>query len=230
MRTTALLLLLVGCGSTEQTRRTFPVEVVVSAPSTPLDSGWTVSELEGAMPLTELRFYEGRVLVGRRWSPVDLLVATAHAHPGHYVPGEAMAELLVPMPVDLSARAPQPWAVADAVTGSYGSARLAFGGEGVRVRGSATKAGRLVRFDTGALVLGGPLTGLRFEHELTRAPGTMRLEVDLGVLLARVDFDQAGALPDGAGVVVLDPGSVAFNGFERGVTDAGSYRFTWQDN
>ena len=229
MKHTIALLLLAGCGVTEQTRRTFPVEIVVSAPSTPLETGWTVTALEGSMPLTALRFFEGRVLVAERsWSPVDLLISTAHAHPGHYVPGEALGEVLSPAEVDLSRRTVLSWDTANAVTGSYGSAQLSFGAAGVRVRGTASKADQTIRFDTGALVLTKPLEGIRFEHELNSAPGTVQLEVDLGVLLSRIEFDKALTPPNADGVVVFDVSSVAFNGFDRGVTDSGSYRFTWQ--
>ena len=231
MRPTLVLLLLAGCGVTEQTRRTFPVEVVVTAPSTPLETGWTVTALEGSMSLTELRFFEGRVLVAQRsWSPVDLFISTAHAHPGHYVPGEARGELLAPRELDLSSRDVIAWDTANAVTGSYGSAKLTFGASGVRVRGTATKGAQTIRFDTGALALTKPLEGIRFEHEMNTAPGTVRLEVDLGVLLSRIEFDKALAPPNADGVVVFDSSSVAFNGFDRGVTDSGSYRFTWQSN
>lgn len=227
----ALCLLLAACNaSTTQTRRTFPVEVVVTAPSSPLETGWSVSDLSGSMPLTELRFFEGPVLVGRAFRPFDLLVATAHAHPGHDVAGAAMGEVLTPLELDLARRDVVAWADANAVTGTYGSATLGFGATGVRVRGTATKAGQAVTFDSGALVLTAPLSGLRFEHEMTTAPGGVRIEVDLGVLLSRIEFDQTGSLPGPDGVVTFAPTSRAANGFDRGVTDATSYRFTWLTN
>lgn len=222
------LFLLAGCDvATQQTRRTFPVEVVVTAPAVALETGWTVSSLSGSMPLSEVRFFEGRVLTAR-WSPMELLVATAHAHPGHYVPGASMAEVLVPLELDLSKRDVLPWAEANAVTGSYGSAKLGFGA--VRLRGTAVKADQTIRFDTGPLTLAAPLEGIRFEHEVDTSPGRVRLEVDLGVLLSRIEFDRHGSAAGADGVVTFDPKSVAFNGFDRGVTDSGSYRFTWQPN
>lgn len=228
MRTLFCSLLLVGCDvATQQTRRTFPVEVVVTAPSAPLETGWTVTDLTGSMPLTELRFYEGRVLA-TRWSPMELFISTAHAHPGHYVPGSSMAEVLTPLELDLSKRAVLPWGEANAVTGSYGSAKLGFGT--VRIRGTAVKADQTIRFDTGSLTLSAPLEGIRFEHEMDTSSGRVRLEVDLGVLLSRIEFDKHGSTAGADGVITFDRGSVAFNGFDRGVTDSGSYRFTWQSN
>ncbi|MBM4781407.1 MAG: hypothetical protein GQE15_27310 [Archangiaceae bacterium] len=217
MRTLLFSLLLVGCDvATQQTRRTCPVEVVVTAPTAPLETGWTVTDLTGSMPLTEVRFFEGRVLVAR-WNPMELLISTAHAHPGHYQAGASMAEVLVPLELDLSKRDVLPWADANAVTGSYGSARLGFGT--VRVRGTAVKADQTIRFDTGPLTLGKPLEGIRFEHEMDTSGGRVRLEVD-----------KHGSTAGADGVITFDPASVAFNGFDRGVTDSGSYRFTWQPN
>lgn len=231
MRASLLFLCLMACGaSTSQTRRTFPVEVVVVAPTAALETGWTVSGLSGSVALTELRFFEGQVLVARRFSPLELLVSTAHAHPGHDAPGAAMGEVLTPLDLDLSKRDVVPWGEANAVTGRYGSATLGFGPAGVRVKGVATKAGRSVHFDSGVFALTKPLGGLRFEHEMGTAPGRVRLEVDLGVLLSRIEFDQAGAGPGPDGVVTFQPNSVAFNGLDRGVTDTTSYRFTWQPN
>ncbi|MBL8922966.1 MAG: hypothetical protein JNJ54_29220 [Myxococcaceae bacterium] len=230
MRTTLLMLVcLTACGaSTTQTRRTFPVEVVVTAPTTTLESGWTLSELTGSMALTELRFFEGRVLVAKRSFLADLLLATAHAHPGHYAPGASMGEVLMPLDLDLSRRDSIAWGEANAVTGPYGSAKLGFGAGGVRVKGVATKAGQTVRFDTGAFTRAAALEGLRFEHDMDTGPGRVRLEVDLGVLLSRVEFDKAGAPAGPDGVITFAAGSAALNGFDRGVTDTSSYRFTWQ--
>lgn len=233
MKPTPLLLLmcLCACGaSTTQTRRTFPVEVLVTAPATPLETGWVVSELSGAMALSELRFFEGKVLTARRLPLLELLVATAHAHPGHYAPGASMGEVLVPLELDLSRRDVIAWADANAVTGAYGSAQLGFGAAGVRVKGVATKSGQRVPFDSGAFTRAPALEGLRFEHALDTSPGRVRLEVDLGVLLSRVEFDKAGAPAGPDGVVTFAAGSVALNGFDRGVTDTSSYRFTWQSN
>lgn len=211
--------------TTQQVRRTFPVEVRVSLPATPLESGWTVSDVSGELPLTSLRFFEGRVLVAE-WSPLSLLISTAHAHPGHYVPGESLAEVLSPTTVDLAKREPLSWDVAQAVTGSYGSAQLELGG--ARISGVASRSDQTLRFDTGSFTPRGAITAIRFEHELATDPGRMVLSIDLGVLLSRIEFDKALAAPSAEGVTRFDRASPAFNGFERGVTDTSSYRFTWQ--
>jgi hypothetical protein len=225
-----LLFTLASCGaSTEQVRRTFPLDVVVKAPTTPTDSGWTLSDVRGTASFASVRFFEGQVLVTRRTTPLDWLVSTAHAHPGHYEAGAALGELLQPLEVDLTAREPAPWGTVSAVTGRYGSVELGWA-MGVRVQGTATKGAETVRFDTGLLSPGKPLSAIPFEHTMTTAEGRVRLELDLGVMLSRVDFGKTLATPDAQGVTTLDRGSPAFNGFDRGVTDTSSYRFTWQSN
>lgn len=227
-----VVLLAASCGPVSgPVRRTFPVEVVVRAPAGPLESGWTVEALEGSMAFSELRFFEGHTHGVSRWSPLSLLVSTAWAHPGHYEPGAVVAEVLTPLELDLARREVVPWATADALTGGYGSARLGFGASGVRVTGTARRGSTVVRFDTGVVEAPPLLEGLRFEATLTAADvGRVRLEVELARLLEQVVFDEAGALPDVDGVVRFTPGSVARNGFVRGLTNAGSYRFTWLKN
>lgn len=213
--------------TTQQVRRTFPVEVRVSLPTTPLETGWTVSDVSGSIPLTGLRVYEGRVLVAD-WSPLSLLISTAHAHPGHYVPGESVAEVLAPVTLDLSTRENVRWDVANAVTASYGSAQLELGAAGVRLTGTASRNDQTLRFDTGVFTPDAAITAIPFEHEMTTEPGRLLLTVDLAVLLSRIEFDKGLAVPDAEGLTRFDRASQAFNGFERGVTDTSSYRFTWQ--
>jgi hypothetical protein len=227
VRRLLLLIAVSSCGaSTEQVRRTFPLEVVVKAPSAPTDSGWTLTDVQGTASLSSVRFFSGKVLITRR-SPLDWFISTAHAHPGHYEAGAALGEVLTPLEVDLSRTEPVEWATANAVTGSYGSAEVGWA-MGVRLRGTATKAGQVVRFDTGFLTPAKPLSAIPFEHTMTTSPGRVRLEIDLGELLSRVDFAQTLSTPDAQGVTTFDRGSPAFNGFDRGVTDTTSWRFTWQ--
>jgi len=226
-----VLPVVVSCGAiTAQTRRTFSLDVAVTVPAVALESGWTLSEVTGSGSFTSMRFFSGKVLIGARFDPLSLLISTAWAHPGHYIPGEALGEVLSPLVVDFGKRDVQPWGTANAVTGSYGSAQLTYAMTGLRLKGVATKNGKTVRFDTGLLTSSAPLEGLKFDREMDTAPGGVRLTVDLGVLLSRVEFDQSMAMPGADGVVVFDPTSPAFNGLTRGATDTGSYRLSWQSN
>lgn len=215
---------LTACGGTERTRRTFPV--VVSAKAAPLvtDSGWTVTLTSATAHLEALRFFEGKVLLSGSppwWRQV--LVSEAWAHPGHYVPGEALGELVSPLDVDLLSATPSPWGTSNAVTGDYGSAQLTFGGTGLALAGVATKGAAQVNFGA-ALAPAAGLEGIKFEHAMTRATGTVELTLDLSVILSRVDFGLVGT-----GAKPLDPASPAFNGFARGLEDTSAYLITWKE-
>lgn len=226
-----LVLFASACGATtEQTRRTFPLEVVVSAPTAALDTGWAVTNVSGQASLSSLRFFTGKVLISERFDPLSLFISTAHAHPGHYMAGDALGEVLAPITIDLSKRDPQAWGTANAVTGSYGSAQLTYAMTGFRLKGTATKGAQSVAFDTGVFTPTAPLEGLKFDHEMNAAAGTVRMTVDLGVLLSRVEFDKTNTQPNTEGVTVFDPASPAFNGLDRGVIDTGSYTLSWQSN
>ncbi len=218
------LVLLAACGGTERTRRTFPVEV--SASSAPLltDSGWAVTLTKANAHLASVRFFAGKVLLAQRspwWR--GLLIADAYAHPGHYIPGEALGELVQAADVDLLATTPTSWGTASAVTGEYGSMQLTFATGGLELEGVATKDTQRVEF-TATFTPSGTLEGIRFERVMNTAAGFVTVLLDLNVVLSRIDFAQVGtrAKP-------LDSTSPAFNGLGRGVEDTGAYVTTWKD-
>jgi hypothetical protein len=217
-------LLFCACG-TEHTRLSFPVEISGDATDLLTDSGWSVSATKATAHLSTLRFFEGKVLVAQRspwWR--SLLVSEAWAHPGHYIPGEAMAELLTPLELDLLATSPTAWGTADGITGDYGSAELGFEPLGIELEGSATKGAQTIDFAT-HFAPRHALEGLRFDREMTSAPGTVSLSISLKVIVSRMDFAQLGA-----SAKPLDDTSPAFNGFSRGVDDTSGYLITWKEN
>lgn len=239
-------LLLASCGTGEQ-RRTFPVEVTALPLVGPNERGWTV-ELESArVAMGPVRFFEGRVLLSERRAPrfdvwALLGVGTAWAHPGHYVPGDALGELLKEgVVVDLLAAEPTVLGEANAVTGSYGSMELTLprtrfeepapgerlAGESVRVEGTATgPEGQRLRF-VGRVALERPVEGIRFEKELGEEPGRVRIAVDLGKWLGRIDFGTVEAPAEGE-VAELAAGTQAHNALTRGVEDTSAYVVTWE--
>ncbi len=229
-----------GCGS-EAERRTFPVEVAATLPTGANERGWTVTLESAHVSVGPVRFFEGRVLLSRRAPRFDwysLLGGTAHAHPGHYLPGDALAEVLTTGTVDLLAGASL--GTASAVTGEYGSleltlatptaasdARGVLGGHAVRVRGTARNAdGGSVRFDA-VTDLPAPVAGVRFEKSLGMEDGRVRIAVDLGKWLSRVDFATATD-SDADGVYTFPAGSQALNALVRGVEDTTTYVVTWE--
>nr|AYM52476.1 lipoprotein [Archangium gephyra] len=235
------LSLLVGCGTGAQ-RRTFPVEMTVQPMTGPNERGWTVTPESVHVSVGTVRFYEGRVLLSSRWprfEPYALLGGTAWAHPGHYVPGDALGEVLSTTTVDLLATQPTVLGEANAVTGAYGSMELTLSpataasdiqnvlrGHTVRVRGLAVHTdGRQVRFDA-EMDLPKPIEGIRFERTLEQEAGRVRITVELARWLGRIDF--ATASSGGAGGVSTFPvGSQAMNALVRGVEDTSAYVVTW---
>lgn len=220
-----LSLSVVSCGGTARTRRTFPLVVSREAGALVTDTGWTVTLSSATVSLASARFFSGEVpAISRRWHPLDLLVSTAWAHPGHYVPGEALGELLTPLDVDLLG-GEVTWGTTDAVTGPYGSMQLTLGSAGLRLAGTATKDTQSVAFDTLGFAPPGPIEAIAFAHEMDTSAGQVRLAFDLKAIVSRMDFAQVGT-----GADPLDPASPCFNGFGRGVQDSSAYHAVWEAN
>lgn len=210
---------------TERQRREFPVEVSASTEAIVTDSGWNVTLSKGTAHLSTLRFFSGaaqHVQLSPPWWH-GLIISTAYAHPGHYVPGEALGEVLADVDVNLLASTPTEWGTADAVTGDYGSVQLGYAPAGIEVEGTATKNGQTVEFST-TFTPPAPLEGASFAHEMTTAPGRVSLQIDLKELFSRVDFSLVGS-----SAKPLDPMSPAFNGYARGVEDVSVYVTTWKE-
>ncbi|MDY7230314.1 hypothetical protein [Hyalangium rubrum] len=237
------LALLCACGTGQQ-RRTFPVEVAAQPMTGANEWGWTVTPESLHVSVGPVRFFEGRVLLSERRPRFDwyaLIGGTAWAHPGHYVAGDALGELLTPKTVDLLATEPTVLGEASAVTGSYGSMELTLSratsasdaegklqGHAVRLRGSATHTdGRQVRFEA-TVDLSKPIEGIRFERELELEPGRVRITVDLAKWLGRIDFGTVGA-PNAEEVRPFPADSQAQNAWERGVEDTSAYTVTWKE-
>ncbi len=225
-----------GCGS-ESERRTFPVEVTSLPITGANERGWTVTVDTAHLSVGPVRFFEGRALQARRFDWYSLIGGTAHAHPGHYAPGDALAEVLSTLTVDLLTGATL--GDANAVTGAYGSMELTLpaptavtdaegvlSGHGMRVRGTArNEAGATVRFDAMAN-LSNPIEGVRFEKTLGTEPGRVRIAVKLATWLGRIDFATATD-PDADGVYTFPADSQAQNALVRGVEDTTAYVVTW---
>jgi hypothetical protein len=243
LRAALALTVLTGCG-TGQERRTFPVEMAAQPMAGANEHGWTVTLTSAHVSVGPVRFFEGRVLLSRGWRSFDwytLVGGTASAHPGHYVPGDAMAEVLSTATVDLLAQAPAVLGEANAVTGDYGSLELtlpvatgasdaqgALNGHAVRVRGEAVHTdGRRVRFDA-QTDLPKPIAGIRFERELGKEQGRARITVDLAKWLGRIDFGTVG-VPDTGADQPFPASSQAMNALVRGVEDTSAYAVAWVD-
>ncbi|MBJ6764896.1 hypothetical protein JGU66_29380 [Myxococcaceae bacterium JPH2] len=236
----ALGLTSLGCGSAEE-RLTFPVEVMAVPMTGPNEKGWSVTPESLFVSMGPVRFFEGRVLISRRAPRFDwysLIGGTANAHPGHYIAGDALGEVLTTHTVDLLS-GPVVLGDANAVTGDYGSLELtltpptastdatgALTGHAVHVRGTARNAdGGSVRFDA-TVDLPKAIEGIRFERTMKKESGRVRIAVDLKTWLGRIDFATvAAAGPDGLSHFPAE--SQAQNALTRGVEDTSAYVVTW---
>jgi hypothetical protein len=228
-----LSILLAGCGSEGPTRLTFPVAVAPSAAQgLANDYGYTISLSRAALRLEALHFFSGEPLFARGPSRLERLwratfgLGVAHAHPGHYQEGEALAELFSPSTVDLLAGA----ALGDAsgVTGRYRSAGLMLGsdaaiGGSVALEGKAAKAGGAEVAFTGKLTVTEKIVGIAAGEAEVAPPIQVTLKVDLARYLQRVDF----AALTGTGTVAIPAGSQAENALGRGVANTSAYGFAW---
>lgn len=222
------------CGDGDTTGRSriqFGVEARGTRVAGTTSLGWEVTLSEAAIHLGAVRWFEGQAL-SQRTLLRRLAWGTAFAHPGHYVPGQALAESVIERVIDLAAMRATDLGLADGVSGEARSARLELtpvgsdsgqpGGlsEGsLRLRGVATRGDQSVRF------LATPT--LRYEVQGITAPGTLapggprwRVEIDPVALVDRVDFLM---LPAGDGERVAPPEGQAFNALSRAAQSAATY-------
>lgn len=216
-----LAVVALSCGGTATTRRTFPLVVSSTTGTMVTDSGWTVTLSGAHASFASARFFSGEVPVVRRFDPLGWLIPSAWAHPGHYMQGEALGELLAPVEADLLA-GDTAWGEVSGVTGEYGSLQLTLAAAGIHLAGAATKGSQSVTFDA-TFTPPSSIEGVPFAHTMDTAPGRVRVAVDLGAVVTRMDFAYVGASTS-----PLDATSPAFNGFARGVEDSSAYVTTWE--
>ncbi|MBL8912830.1 MAG: hypothetical protein JNM17_19210 [Archangium sp.] len=223
----AIALVFTACGGTERSRVSYPVTVSGGGAMVTTDSGWTVTLTRATAHLDAVRFFEGKVVLAKNVKPQwwrSLLVSTAYAHPGHYVPGEALGEFVGPLDADLLTTTPLAWGTADGLTGEQGSLQLTFATAGLEVAGTATKDTLSVPF-TASFTPAYAIEGVRSEHVVGKNELGVDVRIDLTHIFSRVDFAQVGSSAS-----PLDPMSPAFNGFGRGVIDSSAYVVTWKEN
>lgn len=226
----AFVSLSLGCAddSTGRARVRFATRARAVDASFTTSRGWSLTVTEARLSLGTLRWYEGPALFALRWWERALGVSVAQAHPGHYAPGEALADMTTPRVIPLSAT-PVELAMADGVTGAAQSAHLELrpapagdelNGASLSVRGEAVNGAQRVSF-RGALAITLNLEGVS-------APGAVdaaawELQVSVGRWLDRVDFSALTPATPGAEVVFGDD-SQASNALYRGASSVGSYR------
>lgn len=227
------------CGDDTTGRSRITVDVVVRGanPTFTTVTGWRVTLAEARIVLGPVHWYEGPALFGRSRFERVFGLSVAHAHPGHYVAGEALADVTRRRVVDLLRADGPRLDQGNGVTGLARSAAVelrpaeadladaaSLRGGTLYVRGEAARDGRTVRFDC-APVLNAVVQGIRAPGEMTGS-GRWDLTIDVGAWIDRADFSTlpAPATPDG--VVTITEGQ-PFNAVTRTAPAPSGFRFVW---
>ncbi len=211
--------------------------------------GWSITLDKAEIALGALYFFDGEPIFSFRAparSPRErlagLFIGTAHAHPGHYIAGNAVGEMLKSSSANLLADETTLGA-GSGITGLFRSARILFP-ETVEESGATSLGGNIARFE-GVARKDGKNVGFRLtaaRSDLLDADGQARVEgttispatsvagnVTLTLVIdPRKIFDQCefDGLPEGETPVDLHKESDAARNFLRGVKSGPAYVFT----
>lgn len=227
-----------ACGSdTGRARVNFDVNVVSQQLSGERNEfGYTVDLSRAELNLSRLAFFEGEPLFTRTWHQKigDLLVAQAYAHPGHYTPGEALADILVEQQFDLLSEASMRWGTGSGVTGNYASAELDLGNgvaAAVVLEGTASGPAGEIPFSA-TLDSAQEIIGLTAGFEVVQRPLEIEVLVDLNSLVERIDFGRVASEREIASArepLPLVEGTQPYNAFSRAAVGNGTYRFEMKE-
>lgn len=215
--------------------------------------GWSIVLSRAALSIGPIYYWNGApafaATTPREMTPQDdfrfFFIPSAHAHPGHYVPGDAMGQALAPSSVDL-ALGEAVLSPGEGVSGVYRSARFTFldkpvgnavdalAGHVVVLEGEGTKdtLQRTFRAELDIADIldaaGEPrVDGCAFDGEPdVQADGTITIHVVLSVWLDQVELDAVPESTDGK-PVLLARDSAAFRAIERGIKKAPAIRFQY---
>lgn len=233
------------CGpvSTGGARTSIQASLRGATPTGPTSAGWSVTYEQALLSVDTLRWNVGEPVFEARLRQRlfrAISIGTAFAHPGHYSPGDALADTSVLRVLDLMGPTVQLSSIS-AVTGTSNSATLTLrpadaaraagttlrAGNTVRVQGTAAKDGATVRFRM-ELSDAFDIAGTPAHGEI-RADGTtsFAIAVDLGLWLDRADFSTlAMVAPAMDGVVDVPAEGQVRNALFRGVSNGSAYRVT----
>lgn len=212
--------------------------------------GWQVTLFTALLSGGALYYFDGEpafVRAPSRWRRLLAGIApigAAHAHPGHYVAGRAMGQVLEPFAVDLLAGVT---ALPDGagVTGPYrsgtfvfgasatGDAAAALGGRVALTSGAARKDDRTIYFsmaaDLAAIarnVKDAAVAGCVFDAADVAGDGAVTVTVRPRIWFNLVDFSElaSGAADE---PTAPPPGSTAEIAFTLGLGQLSAYRFSF---
>lgn len=210
---------------------------------------WAITLSKAELAIGAVYFFDGEPIFSQR-APTrtprerlaNLFIGTAHAHPGHYIPGNAVGQMLTPSSLSLLGDGAT-LGTGDGVTGLFRSARVTFP-ETVAGPEAPVLGDKIALFE-GVARKGGKNVGFRLtaaRSELLDADGEARVEGttispatsvagDAKLTLVidpRKFFDQSefDGLPEGETPVDLPKDSDASRNFVRGVKSGPAYVFT----
>lgn len=227
-----------GGDTTGRVRVTFPVAVRGINAESDSSLGWHVSVERAFVAVGPVRWYEGPPIFGLNVFERLVGVRLAYAHPGHYVPGEALADVTAQRVIDLMAPSPTALDTATGVSGEALSARIELHPPGAELglsatplhglalwtRGTATRGGVTVRFE-GGVAVDYAVRGVPARATLGPA-GSFLLSVDLAQWFDRADFSTLPPAAPGEAAPITATSEVA-NGLYRGATNGAAYIFAW---
>lgn len=223
----------VACGDSGETsgaRFQLALRMDIEARTASTRSGWNVELEKAQIAVGALHFFTGEPLgawnrgvtpptraLASLWRRAEATfgLGLAHAHPGHYVEGDALGEMLTPITVDLLAGS-TPLGNADATSGLYRSARFTFatppvgslaaemGDASLVLEGIARKDTEIRHF---RYRLGGSglfnaaqepeLDGCRFEQAQIDATGTVLVTARPSIWFSAADFTELAPSAEG---------------------------------
>lgn len=236
-----MCLLLLGCGANSTTGKQVVLHTRLTSD---LDggfvtaSGWNVTLTEATLSTGPLYYFDGEpafTRAPRRRFEFLKPIQTAYAHPGHYVPGNAVGQMLVPQTFDLMAAGPFAMADGTGLTGPVRSATFSFSqddaGVAARVSGSAERDGGTVYFTFEATLADlersasdAQISGCTFAEDVIDGDETVLVTVKPRVWFNLVDFAQVAPGTADAPTRV-DPASVPHIGFALGLAQLSAYEF-----
>jgi hypothetical protein len=254
----ALLPLACACGSNTTTGKEVKLETeLVSDPEIKqafaTETGWKVKLGKAAVSVGALYYFEGEpaFVMNDRRSFFEQLAAlasplsSARAHPGHYVAGMAMGQMISPFSADLlsgSTRLP----AGIGITGLYRSARFVFAtpaagpalaelGNNVAIaEGVATKADKTVHFKLSASfaevaksVAMGQVAGCEFAEDEIDSEGTVTVTIKPHIWFNLVDFSDVapGSAHKPTEIAASETAHIAF---ALGLVQLSAYHFAYE--
>lgn len=214
-------------------------------------AGWTVTLSKALLATGPLYYFDGAPPLvqlearrHRRFASRALGLGTAHAHPGHYEPGNALGQMLEPWSVDLLAGATE-LPAGEGVTGVYRSARFSFApsaagpmadelaGHAAMLEGRAEKPGQPARLFRAVAELSeversaarGEVEGCEFSELDIEQSGRVDITIRPRVWLDLVDF--AELEPSAAEHVEFPPDSQPRIAFAQGLAQLSAYQFAY---